>query len=104
MNRKCRNVSFKYLAIFWYTADPTFIRQLFRGFTWAFKVQEATVPQTDTTVFRDVTPSSFVNGHGLFGEPVTYIFSSSMRKVEASGSTRILVQSTRRHIPENRIV
>lgn len=53
---------------FWYTADSTFIHQLFRGFTWAIKVQTATVPQTDTAVFRDVTPSSFVNGHRRFGE------------------------------------
>jgi len=34
----------------------------------------------------------------------TYIFGTSMRKVEAAGSNRILVQSTRRHTPENRIV
>ena len=35
-------------------------------------------------------------------EPSSYIFSSTMRKVEAAGPTRILVQSTRRHIPEVR--
>jgi len=36
-------------------------------------------------------------------KPDIHIFSTSMRKVEAAGSNRILVQSTRRHIPENRI-